>query len=301
MKKYDICVFFAADYMSGSAYDAFEYYQLIKKYGHDSVCLVLLLDIPKLDVIATFKNRYVWDQADPNIFIFSYTDPGIIKIKSKVTLITSIFSLAQLINRPILMPTGKIFVFHETTFDSEIFKVFDGKWIDKITMLRDDRCFGIFEPYKHITYKKKLYFDIFKPIKYPVRNCCLINMATHHKCLSADKLKEVMAEFDLEYLIYTQENNYFKYIDLISDNVEVQMAPIKNYLDQFNTFMYFQSIRGQDPSPRILPECVYYGKQIIFYDWDKTIKDGAHYRRHDCLHDWNSIVLSKNDQIFDII
>jgi hypothetical protein len=312
-KEYDIVLFFAAPYLSGSAYDAYEYYQLLKtKYD---CALLLCTDIPKEDIIKTFTERYTV-APDENVLFYPYWNGHkVIKVKSNVLISTSTYSLAQLIIRPMLIPIKKVIMFHETVFNDHTIKMAfsSGVCKDKILMLRDDRCFDILEPYTHRTYKKRLNFDIFRPLdKRPVDNCCLINMATKHKEYPLNVVRDAMDSFGYDnYLIYTQVSNYDKFKRLIYNpsypvalkrpRVDVVVAPIEDYLYKFDKFIYFQSTRGQDPSPRIIPECEYYEKKICFWNYDSSIEDGAKYRWIDCRDNFDDLYLKEGDEIFNII
>lgn len=288
--------------MSGSAYDALEYYKFLKNMGYD-VCCLLLLDIDKEKVIENFESRYFLNDNE-NLYILPFQSTIMPKIKCNLLISTSTFSMSQVILKPILIRYNKAFMFHETTYDTKyVVDAFDGRYNEKIVMIRDDRCFGILPLYDHISYKKKLYFDIFKPIdRDKVRNVCLINMATLHKLQSQEVIYNAIEHFQQnEYIIYTQKKTYDRYKDMNNSYISVVVAPIKDYLYQFDSFIYFQSNRGQDPSPRIIPETMFYGKELYFYNYDKSVKDGAYYRIKDCMNDFDSIVLKENDEILDMI
>jgi len=308
MKEYDICVFYAAPYMSGSAYDAFEYYKFLKNKGY-KVCAVISTDLPNYKMVDAILDRYKIDIVDLDYdgdlhLISQFHDLKLIRIKCKLLISTSTYSMSQIILKPIIIQYDRALMFHETTFDSDyVTKAFNGRLKDKIEMIRDDRCFGVLEPYNHITYKKKLYFNLFKNIdKDKVDNACMINMATRHKLQSVDAIYKAIKKFEYKkYIIYTQFTTYHFYRDMASSNIDVIIAPINNYLYSFNSFIYFQSNRRQDPSPRIIPECVFYDKKLEFYEYNKNIKDGAYYRYKDTIEDFDSIVLKDDDEILDII
>lgn len=60
-----------------------------------------------------------------------------------------------------------------------------------------------------------------------------------------------------------------KYIEPKNNNI---FAPVSNLLGKFNTFVYTKNTF--DPAPRIIQECKYLNKKII-YARDKSIQDGG--------------------------
>ena len=103
-----------------------------------------------------------------------------------------------------------------------------------------------------------------------------------------------------KYLIYTKSNLYSEYKILESDKVKVDVAPIENFMNKWDKALYLPSTRGQDPSPRVIAECEYYNKKLIYKDLGK-LHDGAYYRMIDIMNGMNNITLTENDEIFDIV
>ena len=309
MKKnrgYDVLVFYSGEYLSGSAYDAYEYFAFLRDNDIDAG-LLLLVDVPEEDVKLSFYDRYfICPEQIDHIFIEKRNSNKVYSYLSKVILTTSIFSCAELIEQKYLLPIQKIIAMQETDSAPSIIKIFDGRMKDRILILHDDRSIGRLGDYRHKVYRKKLYFDIFLPYEDHADNCTLINMATKHKTLPPEDVKKIMDFYNFEkYLIYTQANNFEEYRVLQSEPgairmVNVVQAPIKNYLTSFDKFIYIQSKRN-DPSPRILPECIEYGKEVFFYQFDENLKDGAYWRWQDCQNDFDSLDLNKEDEILEIV
>ena len=66
-------------------------------------------------------------------------------------------------------------------------------------------------------------------------------------------------------------------------------VPVKNLLGVFDTYVYTKETF--DPAPRIIQECKYYGKEIIYHR-DKSIVDGGsvYWKRQVVEPDINPIV-----------
>ena len=66
--------------------------------------------------------------------------------------------------------------------------------------------------------------------------------------------------------------------DFVNPKNENIFAPVKNLLGLFNTYVYTKE--AFDPAPRLIQECKYFGKNVI-YQRDKNIVDGGsvYYKR----------------------
>lgn len=302
--KYNVLIYYSGDYLSGSFYDAVEY-TLFFQDQNINTGLLILVDIPEKDIMMTINNRY--QRVPENLHIEKQQKNHIYKYFSKTLITTSIFSCADIMNGKWLLPVKRLLVMQETTDSDYIQKTFAEQqkhWLDKITVLRDERDTTIHElqPYKHINYKKKLYFNAFKPITWLgyVEKNCLINLSTKHKLYEPVIIRKIMRKFKHDhYLLYCQKDTYPLYKKLRSSRVDVVIAPLKNYLNRFNSFIYIQSKRN-DPSPRIMPECMFYKKKLHFYEFEKKY-DGAYWRWIDCQNDWKSLVLEKRDKLLTLI
>ena len=76
------------------------------------------------------------------------------------------------------------------------------------------------------------------------------------------------------------------YVNIKNNNIFV---PVENLMGMFNTYVYTKETF--DPAPRIIQECKYYGKEII-YARDKKIKDGGsvYYKRQNAKPDIAPII-----------
>jgi hypothetical protein len=305
--SYDIGVFFAADYLcGGSFYDSFEYFHMFKEKGYKT-CLILMINEDEDTTWKAINDKYAVDleSLKQDIYFFNREDyrmglKKIINIRLKVLFSPSMSAIAQMIMYGTLIPYEKIIGSQELPYEHEFIQAaFTGqRYVYKMLMLRDDRYFDIFPRYENRTYRQTIHFDIFKPLvwtpTFPVDDYCLINMCTDHKCYPVDELVKIMdEEFPERYLIYTKDKWYDTYKGLESDKVKVVLSPVDNFMNRFDKVLYLPSLRGADPSPRLLPECMYFSKKVIFRDWGK-VKDGGYWRWHDCLHDFDSLIYEEN-------
>lgn len=111
-------------------------------------------------------------------------------------------------------------------------------------------------------FEKRIYFDIYKP---PITDLKFefLFLGTNKKYY--ETVQRYLHQYpDHGILTYAED-----FVDPRNNNV---LVPIENLLGIFNTFVYTKSTF--DPAPRIVQECKFFGKELI-YSRDLSIKDGG--------------------------
>lgn len=307
--NYDVGVFFTSNYIcTGSFYDSFEYFHALRK--RFKTCLIIMLNEPEDEIFKAIKDKYDvdLDALRKDILVVPKIDTRIMKIRTNVLFSPSMSAITQMFVRSILIPHRKIIVSQEIPYEHPDFQaVFqtEDKW--NVLMLYDDRVFKPVEGYKNRIYRQTINFDIFKSLHYPVDDACLINVCTDHKCYTRQELANHMRVlFPKKWFVYTKSKwyDYYKILEHWGhDNnieVKVELAPIDNFMNRFDKMLYLPSLRQLDPSPRLLAECEYFGKRVIYHDFGK-IEDGGYWRWRDVLENFDGLKMTENDEIFDII
>jgi hypothetical protein len=111
-------------------------------------------------------------------------------------------------------------------------------------------------------FEKMINFDIYKPIQQDIQFDYLF-LGTNK--IYYREIEKVISNYKSHGII-TYNENY------INKNYNNMFVPIKNLLGLFKTYVYTKSYF--DPAPRILQECKWLGKEIIYLR-DKNIKDGG--------------------------
>lgn len=111
-------------------------------------------------------------------------------------------------------------------------------------------------------FEKMINFDIYKPIKQDIQFDYLF-LGTNK--IYYKEIEKVISNYKSHGIITYNEN----YINKDYNNIFV---PVKNLLGIFNTYVYTKSYF--DPAPRIIQECKWLGKKIIYLR-DKNIRDGG--------------------------
>ena len=111
-------------------------------------------------------------------------------------------------------------------------------------------------------FEKMINFDIYKPIKQDMQFDYLF-LGTNK--IYYREIEKVISNYKSHGII-TYNENY------INKNYNNMFVPVKNLLGLFKTYVYTKSYF--DPAPRIIQECKWLGKKIIYLR-DKNIKDGG--------------------------
>jgi hypothetical protein len=70
-----------------------------------------------------------------------------------------------------------------------------------------------------------------------------------------------------------------------------------NFFCKFDTFVYYHAHKWFDPSPRLMHECYFYGKDVLYFN-KFNLKDGSYYRYKDLIENGlKDRILSKDDEI----
>lgn len=111
-------------------------------------------------------------------------------------------------------------------------------------------------------FEKTIFFDIYKPYKDNIKFEHLF-LGTNDKYYAT--VDKVIDQFP-NHGILTYDSDY---VNIKNNNIFV---PVENLMSIFKTYVYTKETF--DPAPRILQECKYYNKDVIYLR-DKTIVDGG--------------------------
>jgi len=139
-------------------------------------------------------------------------------------------------------------------------------------------------------YVKKIFFRNFKKIN-TSENKILIYLNTNLR-----KIDEVNT--NKNYLYVSGDDH---------PNKNILKAPVKNLFSKFDTFLYTKTSRQFDCSPRLLAECYFYNKKIIFdfnfseYCGQNYGDTGLFWRMFDIVSNFSSLILTEEDDILKYI
>ena len=130
-------------------------------------------------------------------------------------------------------------------------------------------------------------------------NCNLL-VCTTFVCrkVSADKIQQLhdMSGCKQSILVVPYKINEYSFLRGIKQVV----APVQNFMEQFDTYIYTLVSRHFDCNPRLMTECFLYGKKVIS-NISYADDVGFNVRYNDRINNIQSLILSNNDAILDII
>lgn len=285
---YDPCI------VHGGFFDNFEYYYLIKKnFPECEVKYRLITKHPKSDVIAMLDDKYenVSDTyGDIEVLPFRYT-----KFYRKPITMDIIFCATNsamywfMKNKNIQAAKTYIGLADYWDVHPSQYKMYKNN-----IMLGDERIFNYVEPYR-----KKILFDKFKKKKFGKKYDYMMNLSLAERRFSKKYLTEIFDFYNGSFVIYTGRKNkdYYNWLNYI-DNVKVIYPPVENFMDLFHTFVYVPYTNGKDSTPRLIPECKFYGKEVELLT---DIKSGGYHRYYDTINDFDGLRLKDDDEILDIV
>lgn len=165
---------------------------------------------------------------------------------------------------------------------------------DNVYILQDDR---VYESVKKngINYKKKILFDRLKTITNSEDNLLIYITKNCRRFVDFDELKQ----YEKPVLAITNEKNTST---VCVEGITFVTPPIENLFERFTTYVYTPISRKWDCSPRLIAECKYYNKNVIYHNidyWD--IDRGLYWRKWDIENDFPGISLKENDDIITIL
>lgn len=314
MEKYDIGFMFLCYHLNnGCFYDTFEYFCLFESLGYDCCFIMGITPESEEQMVASLKDRYDvdFDNLRDKIYYFDFHDlyfnykDRVVPILCQTIFMTGTSGFDTVVKSEMLLPFKSMFVMYDRPYSGLSREFHEKKHrYSNVKNLYDNRIMKELEGFDNIPYQKKINFSIFKTIEHEDDRICL-SLYCDHKCYDVDFLTQVLEKYPYDrFFLYTKSGADYGidyYGQLSSDRVTVEQAPVKDFMTKFNKFLYLPSVRGFDPSPRIVAECRHYGKELIIYDEKRLneIKDGGYYRILDCSN-IDKITLDEKDEIIKI-
>ena len=302
MLKSIVFLYYDQDIVNGGFFDNFEYYYLTKKiFKEYDVTLRLVSDATKEEVFAFINDKY------ENIEDFIFDGIEVIQHRINMHMLkppkidflvcatnSSLYWFFQ--NGGFIVAKDVIamgdFLDHHPKYD---------KCFDRFRFFYDERIFNSYNSLD-VWYRKKILFSKYRIKEFDSKYDYMMNMSLVERRFPRDFFEKLFNQYKGTYVIYTGIKNleYYSWLKEL-EFVELIKPPVKNFMDLFKTFIYVPYNNGWDATPRLLPECLFYNKNIIYYDNDSEIKAGGYYRYLDCQYDYMSLFLDVEDKFFSLV
>ena len=249
--------------VDGLFYYSYEYCDLLNKAGTDAQVVVIPhRNFTSKDYLDVIVNKYVHCK---NIKVDTYIpyddDVTLIMGRSMMTLSWQDFNNYDVERQMSLSKLfgGKVISVYSENHPTKYPLAVDFYNPEQIVDLCDTEVYpnGVGEHFE-----KRINFDIYKPYKNDQKFKYLFFGTNDKYYAAAEKLLHKYQDYGI--LTYKAD-----YVNMQYHNLFV---PVSNIVGMFDTYVYTKETF--DPAPRIIQECKYYDKNMI-YERDKTIVDGG--------------------------
>jgi hypothetical protein len=290
---------------TGHIFEVFDYYIILKNYFNVKIILFTKLTINDINsCLLRYKEKYINDILDNLILINNYENYKIINCKNSIIIITD-GNIKAFIENSIIFNCKKIICFM-CKYDNNLKKYKDNLYYKNILYLQDYRIYDKNKYFNSIDYVKKINFDSYKEININnnLNNISLLYLTNNCRYLLNNDIEKIINKYNNKFnnfIIISPNNdlinNYFKN----NKKVISYCPPIKeNIFNLFNYYIYTPVSQKFDCSPRLITECRYYNKKVIYYNIN--YKDlGLKIRKRDIEEDFNNLFLNNDDVIIKIL
>ena len=288
--------------INGSLFDNFEYYCLFHKvFGEEfDIVYKIYTEFTREQVTTILLDRYielpqiVWDKLRVNSVC------GSILVKNPR--VSDLLFCATNSDIYWFLDHNNILIANQTITLADIKPTHDRvkKYYKNYRTMYDDRLFefdDLGEPYR-----KKLYFDIFKKKSYGAKYDYMINLSIPQRVFPKSVMLDLFEQYEGEIAIYVGKRNWRHYLWTNKlDNVHLLIPPIEDFMGMFHTLIYVPYNDGWDATPRLIPECKFYGKKVIYHDIVDRVKAGGYYRMLDTKENFDGLWLREDDEIIRLV
>lgn len=176
-----------------------------------------------------------------------------------------------------------------------------------IQLLSDLRVYSDIIPEENkiaLHYIKKILFKKYIQIdKCTVNNTALLYITSNCRSITHNNLTNLINSYGFDkYIAIT--NTPEKFNDYHDERVSFIRPGLDKLFEKFNTYIYTPLSGKFDCSPRLIAECKYYNKEVIYHNIDDEylkIDRGLRVRKNDIINSFNTLFLEDKDEIVDIL
>lgn len=287
--------FFYTHGVSGHLYEMIDYCYITRRNGINSG--ILLADGVTKDVFKkALRDKYDFTEDEYKEILDNTIEcfqPQIIRANN-VCLVDGSWRILSCV-----MYADNVFLLRCSEGDFTFFH--NHKSIKQTHLLQDFKLYD--ERYENLDitvnhYIKKILWGRYKKPNLAKTNTALFYLTTSTRATSIENIQNVMAKGLCDnYLLVTNMPELYKSLE--GPNVRVELAPVQNIFEQFDTYIYTPTRWRSDCSPRFIVECAVYGKQVI-YEIDYVCR-GIERRIEDIEEDLSALELTDNDYFIEYV
>jgi hypothetical protein len=298
-EKYDVILTFSPiNEITGHIFECFDYYLFLREYY--KVGILFLGSIKEEKLKNVFNDKYIVNYDDVKCdFVIIPAEKlkynKMITFGKNTVVILCDGNIHQLQLYGIHLITRKLLGF--------LCAEKEESYVDKISMykhiiyLKDYRIYSNNNFFKSYNYVKKLPFKWYKKSNKVYDNTGMMYVTYACRKISPEIIKEYHTMSNCNKTLLVVPFKLQEYDDI--DNVIQMEAPMDDFFNSFDTYIYTPVQRKFDCSPRLVTECFLHNKKVVMnLDY---VDLGLQTRYNDCVENLESLNLKENDDILQII
>lgn len=282
--------------ITGHLFECFDYYLYLRQYCKVGILLFNSLSTDKLKIV--FESKYSIPFSDVESDIIDVNQrlgdkSFLVSFGRHTKVLLTDGNIDSLQTNRIHLLTNNLYGFLcENNDDYKNIKI-----NNKITFLQDYRIYGKNKDFPSINYVKKIPFDFYKNINRVYDNTGMMYITYVCRKITRNVLIDYHNRSKCDKTIIAVPYKIREYEDI--PDITQEIAPIENFFERFDTYIYTPVQRKFDCSPRLVTECFLYGKNIML---DLDYEDiGLMTRYNDCKQNIKNVILSKGDDVISIL
>lgn len=244
--------------ITGHVFECFDYYLFLKDYYKVGILFIDSLERDFLKVAFESKYTLKFDEIEKDCMFITKNqlkDTTIISFGKKTVVLLTDGNIKSLEYRKILFSTTKLLGFMCGDYEFQL--MLTNK---RITYLQDYRIYGRNKNFKSYDYVKKLPFKFYRKSNREFDNTGLFYVTYACRKVTPQIIQDyhIMSGCKKSILVVPYKLPEYDYID----GVEQVLAPLPDFFDRFDTYIYTPLHRKFDCSPRLVTECYMQGKRV---------------------------------------
>lgn len=298
---YDVILTFAPiEEITGHVFEVFDYYLFLRDYCRVGMLFLGNMSPEKLRI--AFESKYIdsFDDVKKDLIYYSLEElknKRIFTFDSNTRVLITDGNVHLLQTYNIKFITRHLFGF--LCFDNEMNLEEHNKSLYKnMVYLQDFRIYGKNLKFNSIDYVKKLPFSHYKQHNRIYDNTGMMYLTFHCRKILPNMIMEYYIQSGCDKCLLVVPHKIPEY-DGIDRNIIQLEAPLENFFESFDTYIYTPIKRQFDCSSRLTTECFMLGKKIYM---DLPYTDIAlQIRYNDCITNLESLNLTQGDKILEIL
>lgn len=298
IRNYDVVLTYSPIIeITGHIFECFDYYLFLRQYCKAGILFFCGLNLNKLKTVFESKYTVPFNSIKQDLIqindIYINNKKTIVVFDKKTKVILTDGNIKSLESSNIMLMAQNLYgfmcEFHDDYKDVKLHR--------HIVYLQDNRIHKKSKYFRTLNYVKKIPFKFYKKSNKEFDNTGLMYVTYVCRKISRSTIIEYHKKSGCRKTLLVVPYKLPEY-DNIDDVVQLE-APVEDFFNKFDIYIYTPVSRKFDCSPRLVTECFMQGKKVLkdldYYDI------GLETRYNDCMTNLQSLDLNENDDILNIL